>query len=74
MPTKHHTISKQISAKEIGWSIFSQVNAFLRQDKQETALRMRQEGMRYSQIARLLYGEANSNTISKVAKLLKEVK
>lgn len=76
MPKQNHTISmsnKDVSAKEVGWSIFSQVNSFIRQDKAKTASRMRAEGMRHAQIARLLYGEANKTSISKVSKLLKEV-
>jgi hypothetical protein len=76
MPNHDHTTSmcnSDASAKQVGWSIFSQVNQFIRQDKAKTASRMRAEGMRHAQIARLLYGEANKTSISKVSKLLRQV-
>lgn len=72
----HHTTSKHIkyaSAKDLGWGVMAIVQSFVKRDKAETAARMKAEGLRTSQIARLLFGEANKTTMTAVGKLLKEV-
>lgn len=70
------TTSKHISytsAKDLSWGIKDIIQSFIKNNQAQTALRMKNEGLRTSQIARYLYGEADKNTISKVCKLLKEV-
>lgn len=70
MTKQHHTTS----IKDLGWSINLAIQNFLKKDRAEVASRMKNDGLRTSQIARYMFGEANKQTISKVAKLLKEVK
>lgn len=72
---RNHTLSpSSTSLKDFSWSLQAMISGFIRQDKSSTAKRMKDDGLRTSQIARYLYGEADKQTISKVCKLLKEVK
>lgn len=76
MPKQNHTTSihnKYSSAKDLSWGIKDIIQAYIKNNQAQTALRMKNEGLRTSQIARYLFGEADKNTISKVCKLLKEV-
>ena len=50
------------------------VQSFIKRDKAEIAARLRADGYRQAQIARIIYGQANSTTIGQVSRLLKEVK
>lgn len=62
------------SVKAFSWNIQSLISQFIKKDKTIIAKRMSEDGMRTSQIARILYGKATTNNMAKVTRLLKEVK
>lgn len=70
MPQSNHTAS----VKDFGWKLQSLITNFLQQDRASIAQRMRDDGLRTSQIARVIYGKVNKTTMNKVGLLLKEVK
>ena len=62
------------SIKDFSWTLQSLIANFIKRDRATIALNMKAEGFRTSQIARIMFGHADKQTISKVCKLLKEVK
>lgn len=62
------------SIKDFSWTLQSLIAGFIKKDRASIALNMKAEGLRTSQIARVMFGYADKQTISKVCKLLKEVK
>lgn len=76
MPTSNYTRSDKQSAsiKDFGWHIQSLVQNFLQTDRASIARNLKTEGFRTSQIARVIYGVADKNSMNKVDYLLKESK
>jgi hypothetical protein len=64
----HYTI------KEFSWKIQAQISAFLIKERSTVCKRMKAEGYRTSQIARIVFGDATPLSMTKVSQLLKEVK
>lgn len=62
-----------ISIKDFSWTLQAMVSNFIKTDKARIASRMKADGLRTSQMARLLYGETTRNNMAKVTRLLKEV-
>lgn len=58
------------SINDFSWHIKTLVSEFLRLEREAIAINMRAEGYRTSQIARIMYGQADKQTISRVCKLL----
>ncbi len=58
--------------KEFSWKIQAQISAFLTQERSQICKRMKAEGFRTSQIARIVFGDASVNSMTKVSQLTKE--